>query len=130
MFNKAVMVVDNDADALENLATMLKRQGLVVLKVHDAASALHLVRSLTPDLFLLNMWTPGLDGSDLCRRLRANRHTAKTPVIIFSASNTPHARHDALASGADLFFPKEDEPAELLRAVQALLERNGQPQAF
>ncbi len=130
MVNKAVMVVDSDVNMLENFATMLKRQGLAVLKAPDAESALHVVRSLKPDLFLVSMRAPDLDGYDLCRRLRANRHTANTPVIIFSTTNTSHARQDALASGADLFFAKENGANELMRAVWALIERNGQSQAY
>lgn len=128
MFNKAVMAVGDDVDEMEHLAVMLRQEGLAVLKAHDAERALHLIKSLKPDLFLLDVWANGLNSYDLCRWLRANRHTANTPVIILSAFNTPHARRDALASGADLFLPKANLPTELLRAVQDLLERNGQTQ--
>jgi DNA-binding response OmpR family regulator len=132
MVNKAVMVVDRDANTLETLAVMLKRQGLAVLKAQDAESVLHVVRSLKPDLFLVNvsLRAADLDGYDLCRRLRANRHTANTPVILFSTANTSHAHQHALASGADLFIAKENGAHELIRAVRALIERNGQPQAL
>ncbi|MCL4239607.1 MAG: response regulator [Anaerolineae bacterium] len=127
MFNKAVMAVGDDAEEMEHLSVLLRQQGLAVLKAHDADRALHLIKSLKPDLFLLDVWANGLNSYDLCRWLRANQHTANTPVIILSAFNTPHARRDALASGADLFLPKANLSTELLRAVQSLLERNGHP---
>jgi DNA-binding response OmpR family regulator len=130
MFNKAVMAVGDDVDEMEHLAVMLRQEGLAVLKAHDAERALHLIKSLKPDLFLLDVWMNGLNSYDLCRWLRANRHTANTPVIILSAFNTPHARRDALASGADLFLPKANLSTELLRAVQDLLERDGQTQTI
>ncbi len=130
MFNKAVMAVGDDVDEMEHLAVMLRQEGLAVLKAHDAERALHLIKSLKPDLFLLDVWMNGLNSYDLCRWLRANRHTANTPVIILSAFNTPHVRRDALASGADLFLPKANLSTELLRAVQGLLERDGQTQTI
>lgn len=121
MYNKAVMIVDDDADVLEYLAYLLKRHGLAVLKAHDAESALHLVQSLKPDLFLLDVWMPGVNGFELCRQLRANRHTAHTPVIIFSALNTARAQREALAAGADLFLSKSELPTTLIQSIQTLL---------
>ncbi len=121
MYNKAVMIVDDDADVLEYLAYLLKRHGLAVLKAHDAESALHLVQSLKPDLFLLDVWMPGTNGYELCRQLRANRHTAHTPVIIFSALSTARAHREALAAGADLFLSKSELPTTLIQSIQTLL---------
>lgn len=121
MYNKAVMIVDDDDDVLEYLAFLLKRHGLAVLKARDAESTLHLVRSLKPDLFLLDVWMPGVNGFELCRQLRANRHTAHTPVIIFSALSTARAQREALAAGADLFLSKSELPTTLIQAIQTLL---------
>mgnify|MGYP001197203477 FL=1 len=121
MYNKAVMIVDDDADVLEYLAFLLKRHGLAVLKAQDAESALHLVQSLKPDLFLLDVWMPGVNGFELCRQLRANPHTAHTPVIVFSALSTARAQREALAAGADLFLSKSELPTTLIQAIQTLL---------
>jgi len=129
MYNKAVMIVDDDADVLEYLAFLLKRHGLAVLKARDAESALHLVKSLKPDLFLIDVWMPGLNGYELCRQLRANRHTARTPVIIFSALSTARAQREALAAGADLFLSKSELPLTLVQSIQALLEPDHQTHA-
>jgi CheY-like chemotaxis protein len=124
MYNKAVMIVDDDADILEYLAFLLKRHGLAVLKAQDAESALHLVQSLKPDLFLLDIWMPGINGFELCRQLRANQHTAHTPVIVFSALSTARAQREALAAGADLFLSKSELPTTLIQAIQTLLGQN------
>jgi len=124
MYNKAVMIVDDDADVLEYLAFLLKRHGLAVLKAQDAESAPHLVQSLKPDLFLLDIWMPGINGFELCRQLRANPHTAHTPVIVFSALSTARAQREALAAGADLFLSKSELPTTLIQAIQTLLGQN------
>ncbi len=129
MYNKAVMIVDDDVDVLEYLAYLLKRHGLAVLKARDAESVLHLVQSLKPDLFLLDVWMPGINGYELCRQLRANRHTAHTPVIIFSALSTARAQREALAAGADLFLSKSELPTTLIEAIRSLLERDAPSRA-
>lgn len=126
MNNKAVMVVDDDADVVEYLSILLRSEGLAVVKAHDADGALHLVKSLKPDLFLVDVWMPGLDGFELCRRLRENPHTASTPVIIFSALNTPRTQREARTAGADMFIPKSDLPRQLSQQVRALLNNHVQ----
>ncbi len=126
MYNKAVMVVDDDVDVVEYLAILLRSQGLAVLKAHNAEGALHLVKSLKPDLFLVDGGMSGLDGFELCRRLRSNQHTADTPVIIFSAQNTSRSRRQAFASGADAFLSQADLPHKLNHQVRTLLKNHFQ----
>jgi len=121
MISKVVMVVDDETEMLGLLEIMLKHFGLAVMKAPDADLALHLVKSLKPDLFMLDVMMPGMNGFDLCRELRATPHTAKTPVIIFSALDTPQARRRAMECGADVFISKRTLTEELSGQVHALL---------
>jgi len=121
MISKVVMVVDDETEMLALLEIMLKRYGLAVMKAPDADLALHLVKSLKPDLFMLDVMMPGMNGFDLCRELRATPHTAKTPVIIFSALDTPQSRKKAMECGANAFIPKRTLTEELASQIHALL---------
>jgi DNA-binding response OmpR family regulator len=120
MIDKVIMVVDDEADMLTLLEIALKRQGLAVMRAQDARLALHLVKSLTPNLFILDVLMPGMDGFELCKELRANPYTANTPVIIFSARDNSWSRKKALDVGANAFVPKTAF-SNLIREVRALL---------
>ncbi|HVO68968.1 MAG TPA: response regulator [Aggregatilineaceae bacterium] len=121
MISKVVMVVDDESEMLALLEIMLRRYGLAVMKAPDADLALHLVKSLKPDLFMLDVMMPGMNGFDLCRELRATPHTAKTPVIMFSALDTPQSRKKAIECGADVFISKRTLSDELSGQIHALL---------
>jgi DNA-binding response OmpR family regulator len=121
MISKVVMVVDDESEMLSLLEIMLRRYGLAVMKAPDADLALHLVKSLKPDLFMLDVMMPGMNGFELCRELRATPHTAKTPVIIFSALDTPQSRKKAIECGANVFISKRALSDELSDQIHALL---------
>lgn len=125
MVSKVVMVVDDEVEMLSLVADHLRRHGLVVMTVSDAERALHLVKSMRPNLFLLDVMMPGIDGFELCRRLRSTPHTAETPVIMFSVLDTPQTRRTALECGADAFVPKSFSFTELVTKINSLLSRNG-----
>ena len=86
--------------------------------------ALHLVRSLTPNLFVVDVMLPGMDGIELTRKIRANPHTAKTPVIVFSAWDSMRVQNDAYEAGANVFLPKTILWRSLIPEVLALLNRS------
>lgn len=123
MNNKVIMVVDDEADMLTLLEITLKQHGFVVLKAQNAGLALHLVRSLTPNLFVVDVMLPGMDGIELTRKIRANPHTAKTPVIVFSAWDSMRVQNDAYEAGANVFLPKTILWRSLIPEVLALLNQ-------
>jgi len=123
MINKVVMVVDDESDMLTLLELMLKGRGLVVMKAPDADRALHLVKSLTPNLFILDILMPGMNGYELCQQLRANSNTADTPVIMFSVLDNPRAKKKALESGANVFVTKTNLTGQLIDEVCGLLNQ-------
>ncbi len=121
MINKMALVVDDESDMLELLTVLLRRMGVAVMKAPSAERALHLVKSLKPDLFLLDVMMPGMDGFELCQHIRQTPHTAATPVIIVSALDTPRSRNKARECGANAFVPKNDLVIGLRMQVDELL---------
>lgn len=121
MINKVAMVVDDETETLALLEVLLRRLGFAVMKARTAGLALHLVKSLKPNLFVLDDRMPDSDGFELCRQLRASPHTAQVPVIMVSACDTPRTRQLAQESGANAFLPKPLLPSELSAQVSALV---------
>jgi len=121
MINKMVLVVDDENEMLELLSVLLRRMGVAVMKAPSAERALHLAKSLQPDLFLVDVMMPGMDGFELCRHIRQTPHTAATPVIMVSAFDTPRSRNKAIECGANAFVPKNDLVSGLRIQVDELL---------
>ncbi|MBI5960087.1 MAG: response regulator [Chloroflexi bacterium] len=128
---KTVLVVDDDVNVLILIDTMLKKLGYPVVKALDAELALHLIKSLSPNLFILDVLMPGMNGFELCEAIRKVPHTAKTPVIMLTALDNLQSKKKALEAGANAFVPKTDLLRELIPQIQALLtdsppERSGE----
>ncbi|NDJ77870.1 MAG: response regulator [Chloroflexi bacterium] len=122
--SKVVLVVDDEVEMLTYLDVFLKKQGLVVMKARNAELALHLIKSLRPNLFLLDVMMPGMDGFELCREIRNIPHTAETPVIMITAYDTPQSREKAAECGADAFIPKTHLYQDLIDNIHTLLGTN------
>ena len=82
---KIILVVDDEIGALTLIGIMLERGGFSVLKAKDAKSALNVLDQNTPDLIILDVMMPGMDGIELCRVIRERQDTGGTPVLILSA---------------------------------------------
>ncbi len=121
MFRKVVLVVDDDSDMLTLLDIMLRRKGYVVMKAPNAELALHLIKSFSPDLLVLDVLMPDMNGFELCDRIRQIPHTANVPIIILTALNTARDRQRAIDVGADAFIAKENLSNDLASEIQRLL---------
>jgi DNA-binding response OmpR family regulator len=119
--NKQIMIVDDEIHMLALMEVILKRQGFTVLKATDAFTALKMLDSLTPDLFILDIMIPGIDGIELCRLIRALPRTARTPVIMFSVREDQDAIQRSLAAGADEYIPKAARHNELVDKIHSVL---------
>jgi DNA-binding response OmpR family regulator len=122
---KQIMLVDDEAGVIALVSIILKRSGFAVAVANNAIEALEMVDRVTPDLFILDLMMPGIDGIELCRRLRGNQSTAHTPIIILSAlyeSNSIERAHNA---GASLYMSKLALHRELVEKVSELIEKNG-----
>lgn len=119
---KVILIVDDEVEMLSLLELTLKRQGFVVLKAENATMALELIRSLTPNLFILDLMMPGMDGFELIQHIRAHPSTTKTPIIILSARTDKESKDTALRFGANLYLQKTSVPNGLVQEVHTLLQ--------
>jgi DNA-binding response OmpR family regulator len=121
-----VLVVDDDPTVREVVATYLRRDGLEVLEADDGPSALESDDRHDPDLVVLDLMLPGLDGLEVFRRLRARR--GGVPVVMLTARGDESDRVLGLEVGADDYVAKPFSPRELVLRVQALLRRTASAQ--
>jgi DNA-binding response OmpR family regulator len=119
---KLIMVVDDEMGILTLLEIIFRRHGMIVSKARDAHEALELLKSQTPDLFVLDLMMPDIDGIELCRQIRARPETMQTPVIILSARHDAQSIERGLEAGANVYIPKTMLHGELMRQVYALLD--------
>lgn len=120
-----ILVVDDEPDAVELLAFNLKNAGMEVLTAADGASALKQTRSHAPDLIVLDVMLPEMDGLEVCKSLRRDAATARVPIIMLTAKAAELDRVVGLELGADDYVTKPFSPRELLLRIKNLLRRRG-----
>ncbi|MDP2744256.1 MAG: response regulator transcription factor [Dehalococcoidia bacterium] len=120
MSGKRVLVVDDDAKTVELVELYLNRDGYKVLKAHDGVEALRLAREGHPDLIVLDLMLPGMDGLEVCRTLRQE---SDVPVIMLTARTTDEDKLAGLGMGADDYVTKPFSPRELAARVRTVLRR-------
>jgi len=103
----------------------LEGEGYEVLTASNGLEGLRKAREDKPDLLVLDVMLPGLDGFEVCRRLRADAETAKLPVLMLSAKAQEIDKTTGLKMGADDYLPKPADPAEIVARVSKLLQGNG-----
>jgi len=122
---KRVLVVEDQRDLASLLAHNLKQEGLDVRTVEDGREALPTVRSWRPDLVILDLMLPGLDGFEVLRGIRGNGHDI--PVLILSARGEEQDKVRGFRLDADQYVTKPFSLVELLERVHALLRRSTRP---
>ena len=115
-----VLVVEDDADIADVLRRSLRNEGYEVRTSADGVEALDLAAGFVPDLVVLDLGLPGLDGVEVCRRLRQE---GDVPILILTARTETEDRVTGLDSGADDYLVKPFERKELLARIRALLRR-------
>ena len=115
-----VLVVEDDAAIADVLRRALRQEGHEVRSAEDGVEALELAESFVPDLVILDLGLPKLDGVEVCRRLRAE---SDAPILILTARTDTDDRVEGLDSGADDYLVKPFERKELLARMRALLRR-------
>ena len=118
---RTVLVVDDTVDTRELYAFYLRSQGFMVVTAHDGASGVTLARDRRPDVIVMDLSMPGLDGIAATRQLKADERTRYTPVIILTGYPLRAIQDGALAAGADAFLTKPCLPEDLEQQVQRLL---------
>jgi DNA-binding response OmpR family regulator len=124
-----ILVVDDEPDALEILGFKLKEAGYAPIFAYDGSSAISTVREERPDLVVLDLMLPEVDGFEVCKILRRDRATATIPILMLTARTSETDRVLGLELGADDYVTKPFSPRELILRVKKLLARSqtGEP---
>jgi two-component system alkaline phosphatase synthesis response regulator PhoP len=118
-----IAVIEDEADILEVVQYNLRREGYLVVSSRNGEEGLDRIRKENPDLVLLDLMLPGLDGLEVCKRLQADPVTAAIPVIMVTAKGEESDVVLGLQLGADDYVTKPFSPKELLARVKAVLRR-------
>src|SRR5678816_1711487 len=118
-----ILIVEDDPDIAELVARYLERAGFQTERAANGREALHIVATRLPDLLILDLMLPHVDGIEICRSLRAGAATASLPIIMLTARADESERIVGLELGADDYLAKPFSPNELVARVRALLRR-------
>lgn len=121
--NTTILIVDDEADIRELIADNLQAAGMETVEAGDGLEALRLARKGSPDLILLDLMLPGMDGYAVLRELREDPQTARIPLIMITAMGAEEERIKGLSMGADDYVAKPFSPKEMVLRVQAVLRR-------
>lgn len=119
-----ILIIDDDLDTLRLVGLMLQKQGYQIAAAGGGQQGLELAFGDTPDLILLDVMMPMMDGYEVARRLRANENTAGVPILMFSAKSQLDDKVTGFEAGADDYLTKPTHPTELQAHVKALLARS------
>lgn len=118
-----ILVVDDDVMQLKMVEQMLHQEGYDVLKAQSAREALSVVEATNPDLFVIDLGLPNIDGVALCRELRSQPQSLNTPIIFLTSPHSTYSVADALESGGDDYVRKPFAMRELAARIRAHLRR-------
>jgi DNA-binding response OmpR family regulator len=128
MAGETILIVEDEPDILEVLQFNLRREGYEIRTAGSGTEALRAVERERPALVLLDLLLPGVDGLDVCRRLRSNPETQDVPIVMVTAKTEESDVVLGLGLGADDYIQKPFSPRELVARVAALLRRvHGRP---
>ena len=118
-----VLIVEDDPDIAQLVARYLEKAGFVAERAANGRDALEAIAARVPDVMVLDLMLPHVDGLDVCRRVRANEKTAAIPIVMLTARAEESERIVGLELGADDYLAKPFSPNELVARVRALLRR-------
>ncbi len=117
-----ILVIDDDAAVTDLLALLLKSQGFEVSVTNNSGDGLNMIRETPPDLVVLDLMMPEVDGWEVCRAVRS---FSKVPIIVLSALNDPSMIASVLDAGADDYLTKPTPSRVLVAHINRLVKRNG-----
>lgn len=122
--SKTILAIDDHPDTIQLIELALQRHGYDVIGAYSGPEGLEIAEKVRPDLILLDMMMPGMDGNAVCRAIRQDPDLAATPIIMFTAKSQATDKKVSFDAGADDYLTKPTRPNELLQRIQALLSRN------
>jgi CheY-like chemotaxis protein/MinD-like ATPase involved in chromosome partitioning or flagellar assembly len=118
-----VLIIDDDVQSLRLVGLMLERQGFKIVAANNGIQGLRSARTEQPDIILLDVMMPDMDGYEVARRLRKNPETTLIPIIMFTARSQVEDKVTGYEAGVDDYLTKPIHPAELIAHLKALLSR-------
>ena len=118
---KKVLIVDDDPEIRNFYGLLLRREGWEVVEAESGQDALSKARAESPDLVLLDVMMPDMDGYEVCRHLRADPQTADLPILMISAKATVSDRRSGMTAGANDFLCKTVGPRRLVAQIRNIL---------
>ncbi|MCS6993903.1 MAG: response regulator [Anaerolineales bacterium] len=119
-----ILIIDDDLDTLRLVGLMLQKQGYSIMAASSGPQGLQMAFENPPDLVLLDVMMPGMDGYEVARQLRANQLTVNIPILMFTAKSQLDDKVTGFEAGADDYLTKPTHPSELQAHVKALLARS------
>lgn len=126
MADRKILVVEDHKDTRELLKYNLTHNGFEVAAESDGASGLERAKTFQPDLILLDLMLPGMDGLDVCRRVKQSSDLSHIPVIMLTAKGEEIDRIVGLELGADDYVVKPFSPRELILRIKAIMRRSNE----
>lgn len=121
MPGKKILVVDDEPDLLRLLEFLLRNEGYEVVCAQDGTSALEMAKTQKPDIILLDVVLPDMDGREVCRRLRSSPDTSATPIWMLSARTQEPDIKQSLQAGADKHVAKPFKPRDIVVSIRKTL---------
>ncbi|MBL7157228.1 MAG: response regulator [Candidatus Omnitrophica bacterium] len=118
-----IAIIDDEKALVETLKSFLEERGFSVISAYDGASGLELIKREKPDIIILDITMPELDGRDVLIQLKKNEDTKSIPVIMQTVKNEPFDVDYGMELGADDYLPKPCEVHRLLKHIDAILEK-------
>ncbi len=123
MSKERVLIIEDEPNIIELVAYNLEKEGWLVSKAQTGEEGWEKIQAEHPDIILLDLMLPGIDGMEICRRTRQNKLTRDIPIIILTAKAEEADRVLGLESGADDYVTKPFSPRELIARIRAVLRR-------
>ena len=118
-----ILIIDDDMDTLRLVGLMLQRQGYEIVAANNGKQGIEKAAEESPDLILLDVMMPDMDGYEVTRQLRAMPETASTPILMFTAKSQLDDKVTGFEAGVDDYLTKPTHPSELQAHIKALLAR-------
>lgn len=124
---KRILVVEDDENLLKLECILLSSAGYLAWAAMTGPDALYDIANDLPDLILLDIMLPGMDGFEVCKRLKMNARTQHIPVIFLSGKSSPEDIHRGLQVGGDQYITKPFKSSALMNSIQQVFENKASP---
>src|ERR1700691_5021016 len=118
-----ILIIEDERGLTDGLSYNLTREGYEPIVAHDGQEGLRKAQMHLPDIIILDIMLPGIDGLEVCRQLRAGKHTAKIPILMLTAKSEETDQIVGCTVGADVYVTKPFSVKVLLQQIRALQRR-------